>query len=183
MGDKRAELEQVAIDAIKHSGISSVSFRTLAETVDVKSSSVHYHFPTKGDLVESVVRRYSEDFSSELLRIQREHRTLRRRLVALIEIFEEVSADSEMCLCGSLAADVHTLNDASKRLLRDFFATTESWLITVIEDAGSDAIKGLKTHQFAALLMASLEGAGLLHRAIGDAKHLNAVRQLVKAMT
>ncbi|MEL7448697.1 MAG: TetR/AcrR family transcriptional regulator, partial [Pseudomonadota bacterium] len=66
MADKREQIEQVATQAIKHEGIRSVSFRTLADEVGVKSSSVHYHFPTKDDLAEAVIRSYSQAFGEAL---------------------------------------------------------------------------------------------------------------------
>jgi TetR/AcrR family transcriptional regulator, transcriptional repressor for nem operon len=36
------------------------SFREIAADVGIKSSSVHYHFLTKGDLAATAVRRWAE---------------------------------------------------------------------------------------------------------------------------
>ncbi|MEO0972841.1 MAG: TetR family transcriptional regulator, partial [Pseudomonadota bacterium] len=76
MLDKREQIEEVATKAIKKDGIRSVSFRTLADEVDVKSASVHYHFPKKSDLAHAVVARYSETFLGVLADIDTQHRTL-----------------------------------------------------------------------------------------------------------
>ena len=40
--------------------IRGFSFRELAADVGVKSSSVHYHFPTKEALAAAVIRRWAE---------------------------------------------------------------------------------------------------------------------------
>src|ERR1700761_8876691 len=48
--------------SVQKDGYNALSYRDLAAEVGVKSSSVHYHFPTKAHLAEALVARYSEDF-------------------------------------------------------------------------------------------------------------------------
>ena len=47
-------------------GFAGFSFREIAAEVGVKSSSVHYHFPTKEKLAAAVVRRYMEVVGDQL---------------------------------------------------------------------------------------------------------------------
>src|ERR1700761_9728125 len=47
-------------------GFIGFSFREIAADVGIKSSSVHYHFPTKEDLTAAVIRRYSDAVSEHL---------------------------------------------------------------------------------------------------------------------
>jgi TetR/AcrR family transcriptional repressor of nem operon len=51
---------------IRAGGFSGFSFREVAADVGVKSSSVHYYFPTKEALAAAVIHRYT-DFVSELV--------------------------------------------------------------------------------------------------------------------
>ena len=44
-------------------GFGGFSFREIAADVGIKSSSVHYHFPTKEDLAAAVIRRWAEETS------------------------------------------------------------------------------------------------------------------------
>lgn len=44
-------------------GFGGFSFREIAADVGIKSSSVHYHFPTKEDLAAAIVRRWAEHTS------------------------------------------------------------------------------------------------------------------------
>ena len=76
MADKREQIEAIASAAIRKSGLNSVSFRTLADEVGVKSSSVHYHFPTKLDLAQSVVGVYTEDFGEAVVNSFKAHQLL-----------------------------------------------------------------------------------------------------------
>jgi len=55
MTDKRTEIETAATEAVQRSGLNNVSFRTLADSVGVKSSSVHYYFAEKSDLANAII--------------------------------------------------------------------------------------------------------------------------------
>jgi TetR/AcrR family transcriptional repressor of nem operon len=58
------EMRNAILDAaearIRRGGYSGFSFREIAVDVGVKSSSVHYHFPTKEMLAAAVARRYTD---------------------------------------------------------------------------------------------------------------------------
>ena len=41
-------------------GFGGFSFREIAADVGIKSSSVHYHCPTKQDLAAAIIRRWAE---------------------------------------------------------------------------------------------------------------------------
>ena len=59
-----SEIKTAIIDAaerrMQSGGFGGFSFREIAADVGIKSSSVHYHFPTKEDLAAAVVRRWTE---------------------------------------------------------------------------------------------------------------------------
>ena len=59
MPDRRDEITALATQAVQRSGLHSVSFRQLADEIGIKSSSVHYHFPTKPDLAEALIKDYT----------------------------------------------------------------------------------------------------------------------------
>jgi TetR/AcrR family transcriptional repressor of nem operon len=47
-------------------GFNGFSFREIADDVGVKSSSVHYHFPTKEKLAAAVVHRYTDRLGEKI---------------------------------------------------------------------------------------------------------------------
>ncbi len=47
-------------------GYNGFSFRDIAAEIGIKSASVHYHFPTKGDLGAALARRYADRFFERL---------------------------------------------------------------------------------------------------------------------
>ena len=59
--DTRETIMRAAGAMVQNRGYNALSFRELAAEVGVKSSSVHYHFPTKGDLAVALARRYTDN--------------------------------------------------------------------------------------------------------------------------
>ncbi|MEM9304522.1 MAG: TetR/AcrR family transcriptional regulator, partial [Pseudomonadota bacterium] len=166
MSAKRDQIEAVATRAIKGSGLGSVSFRTLADEVGVKSSSVHYHFRTKDDLAEAVIRRYSTDFEAILARIDSEHATPIERLDAFIDVYEAAVQNGDICLCGMMAAELTSLDDAGQRALRGYFRLNEQWLEKLFATSET-SLQGVTPAELAQLFIAGLQGATLIDRAEG----------------
>ncbi len=61
------DIETAIMDAAERrmqlGGFGGFSFREIATDVGIKSSSVHYHFPTKENLAAAVIRRWGEETS------------------------------------------------------------------------------------------------------------------------
>jgi TetR/AcrR family transcriptional regulator, transcriptional repressor for nem operon len=58
MNDSAKAIMDAAERHIWASGLGGFSFRDIEAEIGMKSSSVHYHFPTKENLAAAVVRRY-----------------------------------------------------------------------------------------------------------------------------
>src|SRR6201999_1882806 len=66
MRDMKTAIMDAAERRIQLGGFGGFSFREIAADVGIKSSSVHYHFPTKEDLAAAVVRRWAEHTSKHI---------------------------------------------------------------------------------------------------------------------
>ncbi len=63
MSDVKTAIMDAAERRMQLGGFGGFSFREMAADVGIKSSSVHYHFPTKEDLAAAVIRRGAEETS------------------------------------------------------------------------------------------------------------------------
>ncbi len=179
MSGMRDELERAAADRVARSGISELSFRTLADQVGVKSSSVHYYFPEKSDLTAALIKSYSAEFSKQLALISANEYSLRQKLVAFVEIFERATADNKLCLCGMLAAEVASLNDRNRGLLAEFFKLGEHWLGDLFKLNAEQLNIKLKPDTLAMSVMSGLEGAILIDRVRREQRHLRSQKLLI----
>lgn len=180
MAQTRDQIAAAATQAIQQAGVHSVSFRTLADAIGVKSSSVHYHFPTKGDLTLALVQQYSAAFAEKLQSIERSSATLGQRMQQFIDVFETVLSRNDLCLCGMLAAELAELDDASKSALATFFRLTESWLEKQLQTSSQPL--ALPASALAPVLLAGLEGALLLDRTEDSTRYIKAFRQLAHTL-
>ena len=145
-------------------GIDGLSFRVLAEKVGVKSSSVHYHFPKKEDLLFELSSLYLDSFKKELTIISNSDKNLKQRLYSLVYLFISTREAKSFCLCGMLAVFSQRLDDKSKYTTRIFFKELELWVESQVEQ--NQPLKSLKINakDFGKILVSLLEGALMIDR-------------------
>jgi TetR/AcrR family transcriptional repressor of nem operon len=79
MSDVAAAIMDAAERRMRKGGFSGFSFREIAADVGVKSSSVHYHFPTKENLAAAVIQRYTAQTADLIEReLQKEPNPVKR---------------------------------------------------------------------------------------------------------
>jgi TetR/AcrR family transcriptional repressor of nem operon len=66
MSDIKTAIMDAAERRIQLGGFGGFSYREIATQVGIKSSSVHYHFPTKEDLAAAVIRRWTEETAKHI---------------------------------------------------------------------------------------------------------------------
>ena len=182
MTDKRTQLKHVATDAVQRSGLQNLSFRTLADQVGVKSSSVHYYFPEKADLATSLIEGYTEAFVKKLNDIDKRQAPLLETIDDFVKIFEDTVKANKFCLCGMMAAEVAMLNDANRALLNDYFITLESWLSNHFENNKDQIKTSFDSKILARLVLSGLEGAILIDRVDGGQTRLKAQKELINIL-
>lgn len=179
MSEKRLKLEEVATNAVQRSGLHNLSFRTLADEVGVKSSSVHYYFPEKSHLARALIEKYTVEFNDKLIAIDNKKLKPAKKLDAFIKIFEHVIKQDKFCLCGMMAAEVATLDDTNRQLLSDYFRQAENWLTTIFDETSENTTSSIKPRELARIVISGLEGAILLDRVDGERNHLRAQRKFL----
>lgn len=140
-------------------GYHGFSFRDLALDVGVKSSSVHYHFPTKALLAEELARRYAERAEAALgdpAAVGPEEAI--RRVTLLFR--DALLRQDRMCLCGLFGAERDGLPPEVAVATGRFFRSILDFLEAAF---GPDW-----TGPGPASILARLEGGLILARALRD---------------
>jgi TetR/AcrR family transcriptional repressor of nem operon len=149
-------------------GYNALSFREVAKAVDVKSASVHYHFPTKGDLGAALARQYTEEGIAYLNVLRDEMRDLPTLLQRYTDIFRAALAnDNRMCLCGIMAAEREDLPQGVRAEVDAFTDANVRWLAEVLRPTISPG-KEASVECRALSIFAAIEGAQLVARGRGD---------------
>src|ERR1700761_4930388 len=120
MSDVKTAIMDAAERRIQLGGFGGFSFREIAADVGIKSSSVHYHFPTKDDLAAAVVRRWRERTTEHIDRaLEQEADPVR----VWTEAFRGTAfSEDRMCPCTVLAAASRDLPIHVAAEVTSFFA-------------------------------------------------------------
>lgn len=160
--DIKNELLDCAERLLQKRGYSGFSFNDLAKEVGITTASIHYHFPTKANLGECLVKRHTCRFMSALSDANKFSPA--QQLRRYVRLFRNEIAQGRMCLCGIIAAEADNIPVEIVVEVRSFFRVNERWLTQVLVAGGLSAKEAALK---ARLLIAALEGAMLLARASG----------------
>jgi TetR/AcrR family transcriptional regulator, transcriptional repressor for nem operon len=161
---------------VQQRGYNAFSYHDLADEIGIKTASIHYYFPTKGDLGKALMRRYTLQIQESLAEIDARASEPKRKLKSFFELFAAgMCVDGgKLCLGCMLASDLITLPDGLQDDVRAFFECMETWLVKVLKEG-----RALGAFQFvgspektAQVFVATLNGAMITARAFGDDKHL-----------
>ncbi|MEM9330355.1 MAG: TetR/AcrR family transcriptional regulator [Pseudomonadota bacterium] len=156
---------------MRKGGYNAVSFRDLAEDTNIKSSSVHYHFPKKEDLGSALVLRYAENFFTALEEEARNATTPSEKLDAYARVYRTALGDGTNCLCGLLGAEMGGLPDTLANHVRSFFEKNAGWL----EDALPQTFSPEKRKKTAYALLAAHQGGMMLSASMKDHSLFDAI--------
>lgn len=159
-------------------GYGGLSFRELAKEVGIKSASIHYYFPTKGDLGAALARRYTEDAKALMVGISKEHRDPVTCLRKYTEIFRKaLKSENRMCMCGFMAAEYDDLPEAVRVEVQAFADTNVAWLTKILSSIPAGRHRG-KADRWALAIYAAIGGAQLMARSRND---ISVFDQIVEA--
>jgi len=170
MSDAANAIMDAAERRIRKGGFNGFSFREIAVDVGVKSSSVHYHFPTKENLAAAVVRRYTQRVAEQ---IERELATGEDPVKVWTRAFRgTLYSVDRMCPCAVMGAATGDLPPEVAVEVQRFFKMCLDKLVA----------EGLSSER-AAELLATITGALVVSNALNDLSNYDrATGELVKAI-
>lgn len=162
----RDQILDHAITLMMLRGYNGFSYRDLSELVGVKTSSIHYYFPSKDDLVLEAVRQYSDEVMAGLRSVNASL-SAEAKLAAYTKMFGKTLGDGDqICLCGMLAADIESLPDSVREAVQAFFRANEAWLAKVLAAGAAEGtlVVNGSAESAARTLFAALQGSVLASR-------------------
>ena len=155
MEDAKIAIMDAAERRMRLGGFNGFSFREIAADVGVKSSSVHYHFPTKEDLAAAVIHRYTDEVAEI---IDRKLESERNPLKVWTKAFRgTLHSEERMCPCAVLGAGSLDLPAVVATEVKRFFQMCLDKMVT----------EGLSRER-ASEVLSTITGAMVLANALGD---------------
>jgi TetR/AcrR family transcriptional repressor of nem operon len=165
MSDVQAAIMDSAENRIRLGGFSGFSFREIAADVGVKSSSVHYYFPTKEALGAAVAHRYTDRLAEK---VDAELAKGGDPREVLVNAFKR-TAHSETCMCPMLVMGAAS-GDLPKEVMTEVQRFYRMCLEKMTKNGVSqkEAAEVLSIISGAILVANALEEKGLYDKATSD---------------
>jgi TetR/AcrR family transcriptional repressor of nem operon len=167
MRDAKIAIMDAAERRIQLGGFGGFSFREIAADVGIKSSSVHYHFPSKEDLGVAVIRRWGEETSKHI------DEALEKGgdpISVWIKAFRGTAVSkNHICPCTVLGAASQDLPKAVAKEVKAFFKMCQDKMVS----------EGLSPTD-AAKVLSTITGALVIANALRDtAEYDRATKELL----
>ena len=166
MDDAKTAIMNAAERRMQLGGINGFSFREIAADIGIKSSSVHYHFPTKEDLAAAVIRRWSGRTSKNIdAALEKDADSVR----VWTKAFRGTAiSEGHICPCTVLGAASQDLPPEVATEVRKFFEMC-------LEKLVANGLSASGASEF----LSTITGALVIANALGDAAvYDRATRQL-----
>ncbi|ESW81980.1 TetR/AcrR family transcriptional regulator [Mesorhizobium sp. C280B] len=155
-------------------GYNGFSYADIADVVGIRKASIHHHFPSKVDLVRTLVARYREETEAGMANVELHESDPLEQLRIYAGYWEAciANASAPFCICALLASELPVLPKEVGLEVRAHFRSLSAWLTSVME-------RGARHGQFrlmstpraeAEAFMATVHGAMLSARAYDDPK-------------
>lgn len=132
-------------------GYNGFSYADIAAVVGIRKASIHHHFPTKVDLVRTLVQRYRAEAEAGMAESLRTVADPVARLHGYTDYWAACIGvpDTSYCLCALLATQIPVLPDEVATEVRAYFRSLSDWLTAALETGAAQdlLLHGLTTRR------------------------------------
>lgn len=153
-------------------GYNGFSYADIAKIIGIRKPSIHHHFPSKAELVKTLVERYLIEAKQGIDNLERAVPGPFDQLRTYIDYWKACIGDESapFCVCALLANELPALPQEVALQVRAYFRFLSGWLTSVLERGAAQGVVTLTDtpRVEAEGFMASVHGAMLSARAYGD---------------
>lgn len=175
------DIMNVANHFILERGYSAFSYADISGEIGIQKASIHYHFPSKANLVQSVVSRYRREVRANLSLLDSMTGPPQEKLEQYLNYWEtclQVRA-MDICLCALLASEVPILPEEVRSEIQGHFQELTNWFTKLLLEAKQPlqyASSKLSAEEMAHAILAGIHGGMLAARTFDDVKHFQMVK-------
>lgn len=159
-----------ALDLLQTRSYNAFSYRDIAERLNIKKASIHYHFPSKTDLGVKILQDYRTYIIGLINDLEKRTDDPAKKLRAFFSYFKGIIRKGDkICTECILSAEYNTLPETMQKELQGLFDDHHSWLAGVLEEGRKSGIFSFteSPEDKAIMLKATVQGALTIARAFG----------------
>lgn len=172
MSDTKIKILDVAEGLVQQVGLNAMSYQHVSDAVGVRKASIHYHFPKKENLVDALLARCHVSYGDRYQAIVDGSGTAPEKLHKLAAVFADGLQKQQLCLVGTISADLNTLADSSRRALETTIQETVDIFVVAFRQGQQEGSLSVseQVEEMAYAFFSFLLGAQISARASGGAQ-------------
>ncbi len=177
------EIVDLSKELFQKRGYKAFSYRDIAKEIGIKTSSIHYYFPTKDDLALVIVKEYRNEFKKERENIDLRTKDPKTKMDMYLDLFlQSFRKNKSVCFCSMLASDFVNLSDRVKQEVEELFNDNIEWISMVLKEGLNSKVFQFeeKPSELAEVIFSSLEGATITSRTFDSERALLSTSYCIK---
>jgi AcrR family transcriptional regulator len=176
MTSTKQQITLLADEFIRSNGYNAFSYSDISKPLGIKNASIHYHFPSKPDLAQEVVRFHEESFDRFVERVQEKPALSKIKL--FLNFYTSIQQTGRICVIGAFATDWNAMNDDIKESMTSFTQKVIEWITSTLETGLKDETIHLSDtpNSEALTILTNIFAATQLSRITGS-DHFAAIKQ------
>ena len=114
INDTKETILRLGAELIQQVGYHAFSYADIAKKLDIKNAAVHYHFPGKADLYESIVDAHIQNYTRMGQEMEHASITAKAKLEMIFNRYSNLVDCDRICVIGAIAADYKTLPENAR---------------------------------------------------------------------
>jgi len=155
-------------------GYNGFSYADIAAVVGIRKASIHHHFPSKADLVRSLIDRYRAEARAGFAELDKSGADARETLKLYLGYWQTCLTEgtAPICICALLASELPVLPPEVAEEVRLHFDALSKWLAAALKRGADDGVLRLtrSPEAEAEAFMATVHGGMISARVSGDPK-------------
>jgi len=128
----RDKIIQLTDTLIRDQGYNGFSFYDISQKLKIKNASIHYYFPTKADLGLALLQTHTERLHR--LQASTQEKDVVSKFKAFLSIYNVIHSEGRVCIVGSLATDLKTVEPKMAKALTIFANEILVWVSGILEE-------------------------------------------------
>ena len=183
MDNTKNKILNAAEGLVQQVGPNAMSYQQVSDAVGVRKASIHHHFPKKENLVEALLRRCHVIYGDRYSEIINGSNTAPDKLRQLAAVFAGGLETQQLCMVGTISADLNSLKESSRQVLETTIHETVELYAGVFRQGQQEGsiVVSEPAEEIAYAYFSMLVGAQIASRACGGVPVFNRATEAVIA--
>ena len=175
MDNTKNKILAAAEGLVQQVGPNAMSYQQISDAVGVRKASIHHHFPKKENLVKALLMRCHVIYGNRYQEIIDGPGPAPEKLRQLADVFAGGLQSQQLCMVGTISADLNSLQDSSRQALESTIQETVALYAKFFRQGKQEGslIVAEPAEEIAYAYFSMLVGAQIAARACGGVPAFN----------